>query len=126
MTLSDTRCQGLISRVTLDPDRGVIRQLVDKRTGRDWVDDAAPHAFGQYLYERFDRDQVAAYVKAYVKIDTPTGPSTSWANPTCRPQRKCPIRPIAPAGFKVRYEQSARWRSRLSWSRCPATSSGTA
>ena len=54
-------------RVTLDPVRGGVRSLVEKRTGRELVDQGSPYVLGQYLYERFDRDQVAAYVKAYVK-----------------------------------------------------------
>jgi alpha-mannosidase len=92
--------------VALDPARGVIRQLIDKHTGRNWVEDEAPQAFGQYFYERFDHDQVAAYVKAYVKIDTP------WAinelgKPDLPPAAEVPYQSIAPANFDVRYEQSA-------------------
>jgi alpha-mannosidase len=92
--------------LALDPARGVIRWLIDKRSGRDWVDATAPHAFGQYLYERFDRDQVAAYVKAYVKIDTP------WAinelgKPDLPPAAEVPYQATAPAGFQVRYERSS-------------------
>ncbi len=91
--------------VTLDPLRGGVRQLVDRHTGRPWADDAAPHAFGQYLYERFDRDQVAAYVQAYVKIDT------LWAlnelgKPDLPPAAEVPYQALAPAGFRVSYEQT--------------------
>ncbi len=91
--------------VTLDPGRGVVRRLVDRRAGRDWADDAGPHAFGQYLYERFDRDQVAAFVKAYVKIDT------DWAinelgKPDLPPAAEVPYQASPPTGFQVRYERS--------------------
>ncbi len=55
-------------KLTLEPARGAIRSLVDKRFGRELVDATSPHGFGQYLYERFDSNNVAAYVKAYVKI----------------------------------------------------------
>jgi len=55
-------------KATLDPKRGCVRSLIDKRSGRELVDSSAPHGFGQYLYERFDADQVAAYVRDYVKI----------------------------------------------------------
>lgn len=50
-------------KATLDPANGAIRSLVDKRTGRELVHPG----FGQYLYERFDSNNVAAYVSAYVK-----------------------------------------------------------
>jgi hypothetical protein len=54
-------------KVTLDPRRGGIRSVLDKRTGRELVDQSSSYLLGQYLYERFDAEQVAAYTKAYVK-----------------------------------------------------------
>ena len=50
-----------------------IASLIDTRSGRELVDASAPQGFGQYLYERFDRDQVQAFVKAYVKINADWG-----------------------------------------------------
>lgn len=40
-------------KAVLDAKRGRIASLIDKRTGRELVDEAAPQGFGQYLYERF-------------------------------------------------------------------------
>ena len=57
-------------RITLDAARGGIRSLVDKRTGRELAAPQAPYALGQYLYERFDADRVAAFTKAYLKDPT--------------------------------------------------------
>jgi hypothetical protein len=54
-------------KVTLDLKRGGIRSVLDKRTGRELVDQSSTYLLGQYLYERFDADQVAAYTSAYVK-----------------------------------------------------------
>ena len=51
-------------KVSLDPERGAIASLIDKRTGRQWVDAAAAPGLGQYLNERFDFDQTVAYVRA--------------------------------------------------------------
>ena len=48
-------------RVTLDPARCGIKSIVDKRTGRELVNARSPYALGQYLYERFDRDQATAF-----------------------------------------------------------------
>ena len=36
----------------LDPQRGVIRSLIDKRSGRELVDTNSDFGLGQYLYER--------------------------------------------------------------------------
>ncbi|NLY00612.1 MAG: hypothetical protein GXY83_31330 [Rhodopirellula sp.] len=54
-------------RVQLDPARGAVASLVDKRTGRDLVDKASKYGLGQYLYERFDEDINQQYLKAYCK-----------------------------------------------------------
>ncbi len=40
-------------KAVLDAKRGRISSLVDKRSGRELVDESAPQGFGQYLYERF-------------------------------------------------------------------------
>ena len=53
--------------VKLDKRTGTIASLVDRRDGKQYVDRSAPHGFGQYLYERFDRSQTDGYTKAYVK-----------------------------------------------------------
>ncbi|MCY3018924.1 MAG: hypothetical protein NTW87_07845 [Planctomycetota bacterium] len=52
-------------RLTLDPARGTIASLVDKRTGREWVDTAAEHGLGQYLNERFTYEQTLKYTLDY-------------------------------------------------------------
>ena len=54
-------------RLRLDPARGVVASLVDKRSGRELVDSASKYGLGQYVYERFDADEVAAYVKSYCR-----------------------------------------------------------
>ena len=51
-------------RATLDPARGCIASLIDKRGNRELVDAAAPQGFGQYLYQRFGRDELAAWTEA--------------------------------------------------------------
>jgi len=51
-------------KVTFDPAGGRIASLLDKRTGRELVDSAAPHGFGQYFYERFGRKEIVDYLEA--------------------------------------------------------------
>ncbi len=93
-------------RVVLDPQRLGIRSLVYRPRGRELVDSTAPHALGQYLYERFDAEQVAAYVRAYVKI------KADWAinelgKPPMPPAGEVPYRAAAPEPGAVHLESSA-------------------
>ncbi|MCC6582026.1 MAG: hypothetical protein IT440_16465, partial [Phycisphaeraceae bacterium] len=48
-------------KATLDPKRGRIASLIDKRAGRELVDPDAPQGFGQYLYERFGYKELAVW-----------------------------------------------------------------
>ena len=60
-TPTSRRIENEFFRVTLDPARCGIRSIVDKKTGRELVNTQSPYALGQYLYERFDADQAAAF-----------------------------------------------------------------
>lgn len=92
-------------RVTLDAARGTVRSLIEKQSGRELVDAAAVHGFGQYLHERFDDSQVQSFVKAYVKI------SASWASnelgkPNLPPPSQAPYRALTPQNFRLRLARS--------------------
>ena len=82
-------------KATLDPKRGRIASLVDKRTGRELVDAGAPQGFGQYLYERFGYQQIADWLAkcalrpihgAQVTCSPPT--TCRRTAPTSRPCRR--------------------------------------
>ncbi len=93
-------------RIMLDPARGGICSAVDKRTERELVDQGSDYALGQYLYERFDADQVAAYVRAYVKS------RSDWAvaelgKPLMPPADKVPYRAASPRYADIRVTQSS-------------------
>ncbi len=51
----------------LDPQRGTIRSLIAKSSGRELVDAKSEFGLGQYLYERFDYAQTWNYIRAYLK-----------------------------------------------------------
>jgi len=51
--------------IKLDPTRGIISSLIDKRTGREWVDGKAKQGLGQYMNERFTYEQTVKYVTDY-------------------------------------------------------------
>jgi len=48
-------------RITIDRKRGGIISIIDKNTGIELADNKAEHTFGQYIYQRFDREQNQAY-----------------------------------------------------------------
>ena len=51
----------------LDQSRGVIASIVEKRSGRELVDESSQYGFGQYLHERFDQQRVREYFEDYLK-----------------------------------------------------------
>lgn len=70
-------------RLTLDTSNCCVSSIIDKASGRELVESSAAKGFGQYLYQRFDSNDVANYVKAYVKI------SADWAtNELGKPNRQ--------------------------------------
>ena len=92
-------------KCVLDPARGTVRSLIDKTTGRELVDSTAEAGFGRYLYERFDADQVAAFRKAYVKIDADWGVA-ELGKPNMPPASEVPYRAASPGGFSLDFERS--------------------
>ena len=52
--------------VRFDAARGVVGSIVNKATGAELVDQNAPHGFGQYLYQRFSRQESQEYLNHYV------------------------------------------------------------
>lgn len=50
----------------INPAKGCIESLVDKRTGKELIDTAAPYGFGQYVYERFGKADVMRFLSAYL------------------------------------------------------------
>ena len=63
--LSGDTLENEFVKVRLDPVRGVIASLVEKHTGREWVDGSAEFGIGQYLNERFESSQTEEYCRAY-------------------------------------------------------------
>lgn len=90
-------------RIAFDAERGVVRSLVEKRTGREWVSATAPHGFGQFVLERFSRADTEAFVRAYVKI------SADWATnelgkPSLPPAGDAPYRSWTPTAGSLSWE----------------------
>lgn len=99
------RMENTFFKLTLDPSRGSVVSLIDTRSGHELVDPTAPQAFGQYLYERFDRDQVQAFVKAYVKISADWG-LNELGKPSMPSATEVPYLAAAPKDFHLRFERT--------------------
>jgi len=72
---SATTFENAAFRVEIDLGKGVVRSLFDKRAGRELIDQSSPYGFGQYLYERFDKDHHVKFLDAYCKKPLP-----GWAD----------------------------------------------
>lgn len=64
-TLKDNTLDTKHYKITLDLERGGLRSLLEKKSGRELVDQASPYAFGQYLHERFDAKHMSDWHLAY-------------------------------------------------------------
>jgi len=54
-------------KIVFDPGRGAIESLIDKRSGRELVDNESEYGFGQYLHEQFSADEIGDYCKNYIR-----------------------------------------------------------
>lgn len=55
-------------RITLDPSKGAVVSITDKKTGHEMVDQKSEYGFGQYLYERFSKKETNQYIDSYLKV----------------------------------------------------------
>lgn len=52
-------------KITLNPVKGCISSIINKKTGAEMIDQSNAFGFGSYLNERFSNDDVLSYNKAY-------------------------------------------------------------
>ena len=100
------RLENDLLRVTLDPARCGIKSIVDKKTGRELVNPQSPYALGQYLYERFDADQAAAFTHDYV-TDHKSGEMISHGKPNLPPASQVPYCAATASDASVEIHTSA-------------------
>lgn len=55
-------------KVKIDPSKGAIVSIIDKVSGREMVDQGSEYGFGQYIYERFSKQNAADYIDQYLKV----------------------------------------------------------
>jgi hypothetical protein len=54
-------------RVQMDRYRGVVGSIVEKRSGRELVEQSSQYGLGQYFHERFDQQRIQEYFEHYLK-----------------------------------------------------------
>lgn len=62
-------------KIQFNPAKGAIASIIEKQTAKDLVNKASEYGFGQYLYERFSRQDAKNYTDSYVKAM-----GEEWAN----------------------------------------------
>ncbi|QIL40526.1 hypothetical protein G7074_15390 [Pedobacter sp. HDW13] len=60
-------------KVVFDLKKGGIASLVEKSTGREWVDRSSKYVVGQFLHERFSSNEVDTWFNAYSRVKTGWG-----------------------------------------------------
>jgi hypothetical protein len=88
----------------LDPSRGIVLSLVDKRSGRELASNTDGLGLGQYLYERFDKDRVMQWCTNYVR---PGMMFADFYKPGQPPSEQFPYQAGSPKHFKLHFEETA-------------------
>jgi len=102
--LASATMQSTFFSARLDPSRGVVLSLVDKRSGHELAGNTDGLGLGQYLYERFDKDRTMQWCKDYVRA------GQLWADfykPGQPPSDQFPYQAASPKDFKLRFEETA-------------------
>lgn len=90
-------------KVKIDPSNGSIVSVFDKKSGQEMVDQSSEFGFGQYLYERFSKQNTKEYTDAYLKVNL------SWGIPEFgRPKLDdTPYKRVTGGSAKVTYSSDA-------------------
>ena len=70
-TIADERSNTIENeffKVKIDPLKGAVASITDKSTGMEMVDKTSEYGFGQYLYERFSKQNAKDYIDQYLKV----------------------------------------------------------
>ena len=87
--------------VKFDLEKGGISSLVEKATGRELVKQGG-HVLGQFLHERFSRNEVGRYSKIYNEREKNDGLS----KPGMPDVAHAPYAAITPSGWRARMKRS--------------------
>jgi len=90
-------------QVEVDPKRGCIASLVELKTGRELVDSNGEYGLGQYLYERFSKQNSDAYLRDYPKTQA-SWVEGDFGKPGLPPADEAPYRALTHGDWTVDME----------------------
>jgi len=85
-----------------DLDKGGIRSLVDKASGRELVL-SGEHVLGQFLHERFDAEQVKSFVNAYCRREAGGWVWNDFGKGGMPGPKDSPYAALTPKGWKASF-----------------------
>lgn len=92
---------------TFDLEKGGIRSLIDKSTGKEMVDPNSGYALGQFLHERFSSHEVYdRFFNKYSRIKDGWG-LNDIGKPGMPDSSQVPYQATTPAGWVLTHQQSA-------------------
>ncbi|HEY6083405.1 MAG TPA: hypothetical protein VIU45_08110, partial [Chitinophagaceae bacterium] len=99
----DTTLENRFFKIIVSPATGSIQSVLDKKTGKELMAQDAPYKPGQFLYERFSRNEVSGYISRYVRG------SQDWAyaelgKPNLPPVNEMPYMALTPRNFRYKKE----------------------
>jgi len=90
-------------KITIDSERGTASSIVDKRSGTELVDSQSKYGFGQYLYERFDKNNIDHYLNANLRA-RPRWAILAHGKPYLPSAKAVPYSAASPSGFEIDIE----------------------
>lgn len=88
-------------KISFDAEKGIINSLLDKRTGREWVDKDAEKGLGQYLNERFTFEQTLDYTMNYQQGRAKDWPHPGMHKPGMISEKEVPYRAASSKGGQL-------------------------
>lgn len=89
-------------KIVLDPTKGTISSLVDKKNNREWVDNHSEQGLGQYLNERFTFEQTLDYTMAYQQGRANSWPHPGMHKPGMVSEKEVPYRATSPINGELK------------------------
>jgi len=96
--------ESLFFKATINAKKGKITSIIDKRTGKEMVDNEAPQGFGQYFYERFGYQQISDWID---KSLYPQYKAHRFAFSAYEMPRDVPYKSTVPIDMEFSVEKSA-------------------
>lgn len=95
-------------RITLNPQKGTISSLIDKRTNKEWIDQQNTIGFGQYLNERFTFEQTLNYTMDYQQGRAKDWPHPGMHKPGMISEKEIPYRAASPENGQLHITRHGR------------------